>query len=86
MSNYIIQAKIEVIDNNLFELTGKEDSMLIDIAINLNDITAIRQKVNEEGIVEEGQCIVYLKCGENFTIFSSYETILLLMIKGGQDE
>jgi len=84
MPNYIIQTKIEVIDNNLFELTGKEDSMLIDIAINLNDITAVRQTVNE-AIVEEGQCRVYLRCGEDFCIYSSYETILNLMIKGGQD-
>ena len=86
MSNYIIQTKIEVIDNNLFELTGKEDSMLIDIAINLNDITAVRQTVIEEAIVEKGQCRVYLRCGEDFCIYSSYETILNLMIKGGQDE
>ena len=75
-SNFIF-TKIEVFDNKLKELTGEEYLSPVNMCFNLNDITAIRETIEDgDTDVSKNRCVIYLKSGESFIIDTPYETLL----------
>ena len=80
MKSELIETKIDIFNRKLEEI-GIEKSMLVDISIRLKDITAYRQYVDlDEFEINDDRCIVYMKSGEVFVIYTPYVIIQHLLI------
>jgi len=73
----IIETQIEVVDRKQQELTGVEEIMYVKLAFNSDDISAVRQVIDDNDYeVNRKKCQIYLKSGEYFTIYTTYEYVL----------
>lgn len=83
MNAKLIETQIDIFNRKLEEI-GIEKSILVDISIKLEDITAYRQFIDlDEFEINLDRCIVYMKSGEVFVIHTPYEIIQKLVIYEG---
>jgi hypothetical protein len=83
MKAKMIRTQIDIFNRKLEEI-GIEKLITIDISIRLEDITAYRQYVDlDEFEINPNRCVVYMKSGEVFIIYTTYETINNLLIYEG---
>jgi len=76
----MIETQIEVVDRKQQELTGVEEIMHVKLAFNSDDVSAVRQVIDDNDYdVNIKKCQIYLKSGEYFTIYTPYKQILELL-------
>ena len=72
----IIQTTIHVY-NSEYEDMGIELLMPVKLSVDSNEICAVREHIEKnETEPHPDKCTIYLKSGENFVVFSSYDYVL----------
>ena len=69
-----IETEIFLENKDLLEL-GVHSEITARMLLNVEDISAIRESVDDEGEVIENECTIYLLSGSAFTVNTSYEEI-----------
>lgn len=72
----IIQTTIEIYNTELEDM-GIDSTMPVKFSVDLNEICAVREHI-EKGKTEphHGKCVIYLKSGETFIVYLSYDYVL----------
>jgi len=74
-----IETEIFLENLQLKEL-GVPTEITAKMLLNTDDISAIRESVDDEGEIIENECTVYLLSASTFTVNTSYETIKKLLV------
>ena len=73
----IVESTIQIFDLKMQEVLGIEKKMAVAISFFLEDVTAVRENVEEgEDEIDPDKSIIYLKSGEYFVISTPYKWIL----------
>lgn len=71
--SHTLKSKIEIVNNKLSEITGKDHVMMADIVIDFNEIVAIREQAHDDSSeISPDMCTVYLRSGEFFYLYTPY--------------
>jgi hypothetical protein len=84
MSKLLI-TKTELLHDKEYDFMEQQDKSLADVCIKYDEIVAVRQNADEADIINPNMCVVYLKSGELFFIFTPYEEVLHFMKQLNQD-
>lgn len=71
----IIQTTIDIYNTELEDM-GIDSTMPVRFSVDLNEICAVREHI-EKGETEphHGKCVIYLKSGESFIVYLSYDYV-----------
>lgn len=73
----ILETAVEVINLKDQELLGIERSIAIQMCIDLGEVLAVREYVeNTEEEPNPDSCVLYMKGGDDFTVLTPYEEVL----------
>ena len=84
MSKLLI-TQIELLHDKEYDFIEQQDKSLANICIRYDEIVAVRQNADKADIINPNMCVVYLKSGELFFIFTPYEEVLHFMKQLNQD-
>lgn len=63
------------LENTQLKDLGVDTEIAVRMILNTEDISAVRESIDDEGEVIENECTIYLLTGSIFTINSPYDEI-----------
>jgi hypothetical protein len=63
------------LENTQLKDLGVDTEIAVRMVLNTEDISAVRESIDDEGEVIENECTIYLLTGSTFTINSPYDEI-----------
>ena len=75
MAKHFFASKIELINKEHEDLGIDISTKYVSIIINLDDVSAFRQTMDDDMEINNEQTTLYMKSGETFTIQTPYKTI-----------
>jgi len=72
-----LKTKIEIVNLKMLDVTGVEHIAIAETIIDLNEVAVVRQQApDDEHIIDDNLCVVYLKSGEFFNLLMPYKEVV----------